>query len=120
MASKIFLTEREGSALVIMPIGELMGVSEHRLNLELDRISGEIREQGAAHLVIDFEQAPYFGSLMLSAMLRLSRQLPAGQGKLALCNVSPLARDVLQVTRLDARWPVFASRQEAFASFGPA
>jgi anti-anti-sigma factor len=107
----------EGSTLVVIPTEPIMSLDDEQLAAEFNRIDDEIQQQGVVNLVIDFEHSPHFGSVMLGAMTTLSRRLPAGRGELALCNVSPTAREVLQITRLDSRWPIYASRQEACESF---
>ena len=116
MAQYLFKTRLEGSTLVVIPTGPIMGLDEGELGTEVERIYSEIQQRGAVNLVIDFEHAPYFGSIMLGAMITLSRRIQIGRGELALCNVSTAAREVLQITRLDTRWPIYASQQEACAS----
>jgi anti-anti-sigma factor len=117
MARKLFTTQLKGSTLVVIPTGSMMGLEEHKLATELERIYGKMQQPDVANLVIDFEHVPYFGSVMLGAIVSLSRRLQAGGGNLAICNISTTAIEVLQITRLDTRWPIYASQQEACASF---
>lgn len=36
-------------------------------------------------------------------------------GSLALCNLSTVGREVLQITHLDTRWPGYLSREKALS-----
>jgi len=117
MAKQLFKTRLDRATLVVIPTAPLLGLDENQMAAEVERIDAEIGQHGVVNLVIDFEHAPYFGSVMLGAMVTLSRRLQAGRGELALCNMSTEAREVLQITRLDTRWPIYASQQEACASF---
>jgi anti-anti-sigma factor len=115
-ATKLFEVAHVGSTLIVTPVSNLMSLDRRELVAELEGIHDQMQRAAVADLVIDFERIPYFGSAMLGAILSLSQYIPAGQGRLAFCNLSGLARDVLHIARFDKLGTVCGSRREALAS----
>ena len=50
---------------------------------------------------------------MLGAMHTIWKRVSTCQGKMAVCNVSEVEREVLQISKFDMLWPIFNSREEA-------
>lgn len=105
--------EIEGTALIVIPRGDCSSLEAAILEEELREILKQVVSCGVTGLVVDLEQAPYFGSTMLGGLIRLWRSMKLVHGRLVLCNVSPGELEVLSATRLDSVWSVFPSRAAA-------
>lgn len=68
-------------------------------------------------LVVDFADVQISGSVMLTAIVRIARQLR--KGNVAFCGASPDMQSVLEHMRFTKLWPYFDSRAEAIESFAP-
>jgi anti-anti-sigma factor len=67
-------------------------------------------------VVVDLGEVSYFGSIMLEALLQLWNGLQDVEGKLALCCVSDVGREILCLAKFDTLWPICSSRSEALAA----
>jgi len=103
----------DGKVLVLTPQGDCSSLEAAVLEAEVREILHEITARSVTALVVDLEQAPYFGSTMLGALIKLWRSMTVVQGRLALCNLSSAEQDVLAATRLNSMWDVFPSRSAA-------
>lgn len=102
--------------LVVEPQGDCSSLDAEVLDQEFMEILECLRCEPNTECIIDLAQASYFGSTMLAGMIRLWRTMQAGTGRLALCNVSLIERDVLNVTRLDSVWGIYPTRAAAIAA----
>jgi anti-anti-sigma factor len=87
-----------------------------------DQMIGLIDEHGSQQVVIDFEPVEFIGSVGLLALLGVRRRLNEAGGRVVICNIAGLIREMLSACRLissDASRPaVFetaATRDEALA-----
>jgi anti-anti-sigma factor len=99
-----------GDVLVVIPQGDCSSLEAATLEAELRDILAQIRSSGTTGCVVDLERAPYFGSTMLGALIKLWRSMTVVQGRLALCNVSGAELDVLSATRLNTVWSIHPTR----------
>jgi anti-sigma B factor antagonist len=106
----------DGQVLVVAPQGDCSSLEAAVLEAELREILAEIKAKSVKALIVDLEQAPYFGSTMLGALIKLWRTMSIVEGRLALCNLSPAEQDVLVATRLSSVWNVYPSRSAALAA----
>jgi anti-anti-sigma factor len=102
--------------LVVEPQGDCSSLDAVVLDQEFHEILNRVRSNPSTECVIDLQQASYFGSTMLAGMIRLWRAARAGKGRLVLCNVSSLERDVLSAVRLDNVWGIYPTRSAAIAA----
>jgi anti-sigma B factor antagonist len=108
--------EISGDVLIVAPQGDCSSLEAATLEAELREILDQIAVSSVVRLVVDLEQAPYFGSTMLGALIKLWRTMTVVDGRLALCNVSPAEQDVLSATRLDSVWGIYPTRTAALAA----
>jgi anti-sigma B factor antagonist len=108
--------EISGDVLIVAPQGDCSSLEAATLEAELREILDQIAASSVSRLVVDLEQAPYFGSTMLGALIKLWRTMAVVDGRLALCNVSPAEHDVLSATRLDSVWGIYPTRTAALAA----
>jgi anti-anti-sigma factor len=115
-ASRHFEMEQQGDTLVITPLHSLGSLVESEISSELSEALDMIDGEGARNVVIDFVHMNYFGSSLLESQLRLWKSVERVHGQMALCNVSEIGREVLQISRLDRIWTIHASREAAIAA----
>ena len=112
----LFEWDRRESVLLIVPTCNIGSLAEENVKPELDNIFAQLESPHIKGVVIDFERVEYFGSSMLATLHRLWQQISKTGGKMAICNVSNMGREVFRVTRFDTLWSVCDSRDDAFLS----
>ena len=110
---KIFDAEIEGHTLVVISLGSAGSLAGEEMGGELTGLLEQFENSDLRNGVIDLEKASYFGTSMLQVMTALWKRVRARGGKLALCNVSDMGREILNVTKFDTLWPMCSSRGEA-------
>ena len=115
-AVRLFALERVGTCLVVVLSGEMGSLADSQITAELDHALGELRKPEVRHLIVDFAQMPYFGSILLEGIRSLWKEIDARHGNMALCNVSLVGKEILGIARFDTLWPIFATRAEAVRS----
>ncbi len=73
-------------------------------------------EQGARLVVVDFTASGYIDSSGLGALVSLSRRLRETGGDLRLVGLNEDLRTLFELTRLDALFPLYATRTDALAT----
>jgi anti-sigma B factor antagonist len=73
-------------------------------------------EQGARLVVVDFTTSGYIDSSGLGALVSLSRRLRESGGDLRLVGLNEDLRTLFELTRLDALFPLYATRADALAA----
>lgn len=116
---KTLCAETEGQTLIVIPLVNVSSLAQDDIKPELDRLLERLKASPTRNVIIDFAKISYFGTPMLEAMHAIWRCVREVAGKMALCNVSDLQREVLHVAGFDALWPVCASRQEALQAVMP-
>jgi anti-anti-sigma factor len=68
-------------------------------------------------LVLNLAAADYLPSMALGKLVMLNRMVQAGGGRLALCQLTPPAREILDTTHLSDVLSIHATEAEALQSF---
>jgi anti-sigma B factor antagonist len=113
MGAPIFQIERVGATMVVSPQRSVTSLSDDDVKDELGGLLDVLESGEVQTIVFDFGKIEYCGSSMLEAMRRLWKSLPKGNGKLIVCCVNSVIRDILHVTRFDTLWTVYDTREEA-------
>ena len=116
--AKAFRTETENETLIIVPLGSVSSLAGEEVSSELDGMLKGLGGSGLRHVVIDFAEVSYFGTVMLGAMHVIWKRVRKKDGKMALCNVSDMGREILRVSAFDILWPICPSRNEALEEVG--
>ncbi len=111
--SNAFSVDCERNTLIVSPLRNISSLAEEETKSQWEEIVRRIDDGEAKHVVFDFASIKYFGSSMLEAMLVLWKRIQPNDGKLAVCNVSDTANEILRLSKFDTIWPVLASREEA-------
>lgn len=72
-------------------------------------------EQGARLVVVDFTKSAYIDSSGLGALVSLGKRLREIGGDLRLAGLNDDLRTLFELTRLDALFPLYATRADALA-----
>lgn len=113
MPHVIFTISQEGDVLVAALNRDVGNFAEAEIIRDTNRLIERVRSAPVAGVVVDFEQAEYFGSTMLEALRLLWTHLRAAGARLVLCRVSEVGREILQVAHFDTVWPICGTREEA-------
>lgn len=107
-----FSLERTDDVLVVTVEGQLVVNNRQEFKQAiLDAV-----EQGARVAVVDFSGAGYIDSSGLGALVSLSRRLRDAGGDLRLVGLNEDLRTLFELTRLDALFPLYATRADALAA----
>jgi anti-sigma B factor antagonist len=84
---------------------------------ELDRLSGRlfrlVRRGGRTRLVLSLGNVEALGASALGTLVRLRWRVGRAGGKLCLCGLRPVVREVFEATRLDTRFVIRSDEGDA-------
>ena len=106
------ITSREENSFIIVEAdGRLDAASAPAFEKEVIALfSGE-----KPKLLIDLARLEYISSAGLRAILSLTKKTKAAKGSLALCNVTGLVREVIELSGFDSFLPIFDDVAAAMA-----
>lgn len=113
---KILLYESDGETLIVAPAGDRLSVEENVLKKEIENLHALIDSPKVQHIVVDVSGAPYFGSMVLGALIALCKCVTDRGGKAAMCAASPGMLESLQIMRIDTIIPYYETQAEALAA----
>ena len=64
-------------------------------------------------VVVDMGRTQFFGSAFLGTLFRVWRRLSARDGKFAVCGVTGVCAEVLEVTQVNRLWTLYDTRDAA-------
>lgn len=106
-----FTLARTDTQLVVDVDGQLVvGNRQEFKQAILDEV-----DRGARLVVVDFSRSAYIDSSGLGALVSLGKRLRELGGDLRLAGLNEDLRTLFELTRLDALFPLFATRQDALA-----
>jgi len=104
-----FSLERTDDVLIVTVNGQLVVTNRQEFKQAiLDAV-----EEGVRVVVADFSTAGYIDSSGLGALVSLSRRLRETGGDLRLVGLNDDLRSLFELTRLDALFPLYATRADA-------
>lgn len=107
-----FSLERSDDVLIVTVDGQLVVTNRQEFKQAiLDAV-----EQGMKLVVVDFTDSGYIDSSGLGALVSLSRRLREAGGDLRLVGLNEDLRTLFELTRLDALFPLYATRAEALGA----
>jgi anti-anti-sigma factor len=101
--------ERDGVALVLLPIGRLDSANARSFeSIVMERVgSGEQR------MLVDFSRLDFISSSGMRILLMAAKKLHASQGKLVLCSMPDHIQEVFRISGFDQIIPIRESREAA-------
>jgi anti-anti-sigma factor len=118
MSTRLFSTYCRDGALIVAPVEPIGSLNAAEVRGEAEGLMAEVHAQGVAKVIFEMSRADYFGSQVIELMILVWRYLAPAQGRLALCQLSPAAKEMLHVVGLDTLWPVCDTLDEALAAKG--
>ena len=76
-----------------------------------------VRDAGRSNLVLNLSTPEYLPSLAIGKLVLLNRRTQEKKGRLALCHLSPLVDEVLNLTHLTELFSIYSTEQEPVRSF---
>jgi len=103
---------KSGRTLVMTPNGRLDAAAAQAF---LDRLSSCI-DGGETSVLLDLAHLDYISSAGLRVLLTATKRLQAGDGRFAVCALTPNVREVFQVSGFDTIIEVHPDRSTALQS----
>ena len=115
-STPVFQVEALGATLVVAPTGDHVGFRLARIQEQTEQILETIQRDAIRNIVVDASQSSYLSSSVIGAFIQMWEAVSATGGRLAICGLNDDAMEALVATRLDTRWPSFATREEALSA----
>ncbi|HVJ87940.1 MAG TPA: STAS domain-containing protein [Caulifigura sp.] len=96
---------------IVRPLGRLDAVTSP----ELGKVLTELTAEPGARIVLDFSSSPFVASAGLRVIVATAKKTMAG-GRLVLCGITPLVRQVFDLAGLDRIMKILNTSQEALAA----
>ncbi|MBM81449.1 MAG: hypothetical protein CMJ78_12780 [Planctomycetaceae bacterium] len=113
MITKAFRVDRSDEAVVIELATGVDSLSDTAVLDEFAEFVADLKHSPKTNVVFDFRNLPYFGSMVLETLRGVWNEIKDSGGKMALCNLSDVGSEVLQVARFDNIWSLHKTRDEA-------
>jgi anti-sigma B factor antagonist len=109
------IASREVDGITVLDIsGEMYGGAE---NMELVNMVTELAKQKKLELLINLSKVKWISSTGLGILVSARSRFSKEGGVIKLCHPNDRVLGILQVTRLDMIFDVFANEAEAIANF---
>lgn len=114
--SQIVEFETQGSALCVRPTVEYIFETETVSSIQKS-ILEKVAEVDCYNLAIDFTSVQTFASNFIGMLVGLKRQLVQKGGDLRLSGINERLMEIVQITKLDQVFGIFATLPEAIQSY---
>ena len=101
--------ERDGDALVLLPIGRVDSSNAHLFESRVMERFGD----GERNVVVDFSRADFISSAGLRVLLLAAKTLEEDDGTLVLCAMKSHIREIFRINGFDRVIPMVESRAAA-------
>ncbi|MEJ1958357.1 MAG: STAS domain-containing protein [Nitrosomonadales bacterium] len=105
----------QGNIVILAPQGRIDHASANAFSLALAPHLAECKSDGTA-LVLDFSRIEYISSIGLRALMLASRQVSSQTGSIAIAALTPMVRDVFEISRFNLVFKVFDTVDIAIAA----
>lgn len=110
---QVFAYEIRDNVLIVVPMGAALNFRYQEVHLQTNHLYHLLDDPNVDSVVVDFSQVDYLDTIILSCLLRLLTKVRYGNGRGALCCVSPRMEEVLANVKLNSMWPVYPTREQA-------
>jgi anti-anti-sigma factor len=105
-------TTQDGNLLTL----HVEGAIDSHLGAEMQVATTSGLAAGTRRFLVNLQRAKQANSAGLEALVSSARAVAGGGGRLALVGTTPLLADVFAATRLDRRFALFDSTEQAIAT----
>lgn len=105
--------EQRDSTLVVFVLRNIGCFSHDEFQDEWMDLLARLDDPSIHNVVLDFQRVAYFGSIVLEMTLQLARRLQSRGGRVVLCNLSNIGREIVQLARFDRLWPLAGNLDDA-------
>lgn len=108
-------SREEGNAVILRPEGRIDHTHAESFQLGLEpKVSACTR--GGKSLILDFSGVTFISSIGLRALMIAAKQVKAQGGRMILTELTPLVREVFQISRFDLLFEIQPSLGAALAA----
>lgn len=112
--SKIFDIETPDTKTVIINVNFNPSIDADLVILsQVSQVKDLIHNSRPSGVIFDFSQSNYFGSSMLEAVLEIWNLIKESEGKMVICELSDIGKEILELSKLDTLWTIKPTRSEA-------
>lgn len=108
-------SREEGNAVILRPEGRIDHTHADAFRLGLEPHVSACT-QGAKVLVLDFSGVTFISSIGLRALMIAVKQVKAQGGRMMLAELTPLVREVFQISRFDLLFEIHPTVAAALAA----
>lgn len=112
----MFELHEQGDTLVLVPVADLDELRLMEIQASGRAVLARLGSSPIRNVIVDFGRTDYFGSTAMGFLIRFWKRIRERQGRMVLCCPSAHERELLELSRLDGIWPIYASREEALAA----
>jgi anti-anti-sigma factor len=110
---KYFAVHLDDTTLIVATTGPVSNLAGHDGHPELEHVLAVVQGNQCRNVLVDLGKASFFGSVLLGALNTIWKQVRQRNGKLVLCSLSDLGREVIHAARFDTLWEIYPTREEA-------
>jgi anti-anti-sigma factor len=119
-SQRIFAVHLENAALIVTPLGPISNLAGQEVQPEWERVMAFVQQGDCRNVLVDMEKVSFFGSVLLGALNAMWKQVRQRDGRLALCNLSDLGKEIMHAAKFDTLWEIYPTRDEALKALaGP-
>jgi len=97
-------------------VAKVTGRLDSVTGVEFEEKSAEWTEEDKAKVVIDFSELEYISSYGLRSLLAMTKALNEKCGRLAICGISGLVEEIINVSGFDTIIPIYDDVHAAVAA----
>jgi len=109
----LFGVEDRGDTIIVTPVADLGETDERHIAAWAADTLELLPGVGAGNVVVNCQETDSLGFAALQFFVQLGKLSRSRGGRMAFCNVSDRARNMLRMTHLDRLWSVYATSDEA-------
>jgi anti-sigma B factor antagonist len=92
-------------------------ITQSKIGLETrDALFELVDKHAVKKIVLNFENVQVLSSAPIGSLVSLRNKLESAGGRLALCQLDPNIREILQLTRVEGLFSIFETEQDAIDS----